>query len=125
MKKLAGALKLELAQYRELARFEQFSSNADAVTTQILKKGKLTIELLKQVNNNPMSIGLEALMIYAMGTSYFQNLDLSLVRSEEAKLLNYINSVASFKLYAACVDAVKAFNPKDTVFAEMCKSYVK
>lgn len=125
MKKLAGALKLELAQYRELARFEQFSSNADAVTTQILKKGKLTIELLKQVNNNPMAVGVEALMIYAMGTTYFQNLDLSLVRSEEEKLIKYINTVSSFKIYAACVDAVKSFNPKDTVFTEMCNSYVK
>ncbi|KAM9977947.1 hypothetical protein ACTFIY_009624 [Dictyostelium cf. discoideum] len=102
---------------REIARFEQFSSNADAVTTQILKKGKLTIELLKQVNNNPMAVGLEALMIFAM--------DLTLVRAEEIKLLEYINSIDSFKLYAACVDALKVYNPKDTVFTEICQAYAK
>eukprot|EP01132_Coremiostelium_polycephalum_P000365 gene365-461_t len=125
MKRLAGSLKLELAQYRELARFEQFSSNNDAVTTQILKKGKVTIELLKQVNNNPLAVGFEALMIYAINTPLFQNLNLNNVRNEEDKLIKFVSTWNIFSLYCASVDAVKNFNAKDSIFSNIISAYQK
>ncbi|KAF2071278.1 hypothetical protein CYY_007401 [Polysphondylium violaceum] len=124
MKRLAGALKLELAQYRELARFEQFSSNNDAVTTKALKKGKLTIEMLKQVNYNPMSLGFEALMIFAMGNTYFQNLNLLNIKDEEKNLIAFIKNKVLFNLYCASIDSINTFNVKDNLFSVMCTSYV-
>nr|YP_209607.1 ATP synthase F1 subunit alpha [Heterostelium pallidum]AAU00622.1 ATP synthase F1 subunit alpha [Heterostelium pallidum] len=119
MKRLAGALKLELAQYRELARFEQFSSNNDAVTTAILKKGKIVIEMLKQVNNNPLAVGLEALMIYAINTKLFTQLPLNLVRQVEEEIINFVKNWNIFKLYTLTVDSVKKYDKGDTIFEHM------
>nr|YP_001876521.1 ATPase subunit 1 [Cavenderia fasciculata]ABX45195.1 ATPase subunit 1 [Cavenderia fasciculata] len=125
MKKLAGALKLELAQYRELARFEQFSSNNDVVTLQLLKKGKNVIEILKQVNYNPLAVGLEALMLFAINTKLFSQLDLKLVGKVEAEMLTFVKKWKMFNLYIRSVEALKKFNEKDNVFGLCINLYQK
>ena len=65
MKKFAGSLKLELAQYREVEAFAQFGSDLDEATTNLLNRGKRLTELLKQAQYNPLSIEYQVIAIYA------------------------------------------------------------
>ena len=65
MKRIAGSLKLELAQYREVLSFSQLASDLDASTRQLLARGAHLTELLKQPNNNPLSLTHEALPLFA------------------------------------------------------------
>ncbi|MFT5384106.1 MAG: F-type H+-transporting ATPase subunit alpha, partial [Saprospiraceae bacterium] len=64
MKKVAGTLKLDQAQYRELEAFSKFGSDLDAATTAILEKGKRNVEILKQAQYSPMSVEKQVAMIY-------------------------------------------------------------
>ena len=64
MKKVAGTLKLDLAQYRELAAFAQFGSDLDKVTQSRLNRGKRTLEILKQGVNQPMSVERQVVSLY-------------------------------------------------------------
>ena len=66
MRKVAGQLRLELAQYRELQIFAQFSSDMDNTTQDMLKYGSLLMELLKQPNNAPLDMGIQIALLYAI-----------------------------------------------------------
>ena len=68
MKKIAGGLRLELAQYRSLAAFAQFGSDLDKATQQILTRGERLVEILKQGQYDPMPVEKQIMIIYA-GTS--------------------------------------------------------
>merc|ERR1712032_1347452 len=65
MKQLAGSLKLELAQYREVAAFAQFGSDLDAATQQLLNRGEKLTELLKQKQFVPMPVEMQVVALYA------------------------------------------------------------
>jgi F-type H+-transporting ATPase subunit alpha len=65
MKKVAGTLRLELAEFRELASFAQFASDLDASTQKKIEKGKSLIEILKQSNNSPIPFNKQVILIYA------------------------------------------------------------
>src|SRR5439155_26765957 len=65
MKQVAGSLKLELAQYRELAAFAQFGSDLDKATQEVLARGSRLVELLKQGQYVPMTIARQVMQIYA------------------------------------------------------------
>jgi F0F1-type ATP synthase alpha subunit len=64
MKKLAGSLKLELAQYREVEQFSKLGSELDAQTLKMLQKGQLLTEILKQKRNQPLSLGHQIFNLY-------------------------------------------------------------
>ena len=64
MKKVAGTLKLDQAQYRELEAFAKFGSDLDAATTAVLEKGKRNVEILKQGLNKPMKVEEQIAIIY-------------------------------------------------------------
>ena len=107
MKKVAGKIKLELAQYREMAAFSQFASDLDASTKQLLSRGERLTELLKQDQYVPMTVADQVLSLYSgvrgfldkIDTSKitdFQNKFLESFKSKNSDIFNEINSTGNF-----------------------------
>ena len=86
MKKVAGTLRLDLAQYREKQAFAQFGSDLDAVTRQQLARGERLVELLKQAQYQPMPVELQVVSIIAANKGYLDKLDVSQIAAFEAGL---------------------------------------
>tara|TARA_B100001939_G_scaffold329596_1_gene325979 strand:+ start:6327 stop:7859 length:1533 start_codon:yes stop_codon:yes gene_type:complete len=87
MKQVAGTIKLELAQYREMAAFAQFGSDLDAATQKLLNRGARLTELLKQPQYSPMAVEEQVVAIFAGVNGYLDGIDVSAVgRFEEAFL---------------------------------------
>ncbi|MDP2090488.1 MAG: F0F1 ATP synthase subunit alpha [Candidatus Gracilibacteria bacterium] len=89
MKKVSGTLKLDLAQYRELAAFSQFASDLDASTRAQLERGKRMMELLKQGVFEPVSVPKQVCSIYAGSKGYLDGLEVSSIKKFEHEL--YLN----------------------------------
>src|SRR5918993_4496079 len=87
MKKVAGSIKLDLAQYREMAAFAQFASDLDAATQRLLNRGARLTELLKQPPYQPMTMAEEVGVIYAGVNGYLDTLKVADVRRFEEGLL--------------------------------------
>jgi F-type H+-transporting ATPase subunit alpha len=94
MKQVAGSLKLELAQYRELAAFTQFGSDLDAATIKQLERGKRLSELLKQDEEVPILVEEQILIIFAGTQGFLDELTLDDIGSYEDKLLAYAKNNA-------------------------------
>lgn len=90
MKKVAGRLRLDLAQYRELAAFAQFGSDLDEATKKQIERGKRTIEVLKQGQYEPMSVEKQVVVLYALVNGYMDDIPVEEIRNWEKKLLNYV-----------------------------------
>ncbi|WP_020187681.1 F0F1 ATP synthase subunit alpha [Methylopila sp. 73B] len=88
MKQVAGKIKGELAQYREMAAFAQFGSDLDASTQRLLNRGARLTELLKQPQFSPLRVEQQVIVIYAGTNGYLDKLPLDKVRSYETKLLD-------------------------------------
>jgi F-type H+-transporting ATPase subunit alpha len=95
MKGVAGNLRLDLAQYRELAAFSQFGSDLDAATQKTLNRGARLIELLKQPQYQPQDVGVEVAVIYAGTKGYLDNLPVSEVKDFEDGLIAYLHANCS------------------------------
>ena len=91
MKQVAGTLRLDLAQYREMAAFAQFGSDLDKTTQAQLARGARMVELLKQDQYKPMSVGDQVLIIYAGVNGFVDDIPVSKLREFEQDLLSYIN----------------------------------
>lgn len=87
MKKIAGSLRLDLAQYRELATFAQFGSDLDAQTLARLERGKRMVEILKQPQFKPMDVVDQVIVIWAAANGYFDNFKVEEVAAAEERLL--------------------------------------
>ena len=107
MKKVAGKIKLELAQYREMAAFSQFASDLDASTKQLLARGERLTELLKQDQYVPMSVADQVLSIYAGVRGFLDKIETSKIsefqvkfleglRSDHADIFDEINNTGNF-----------------------------
>ena len=92
MKKVAGSIKLELAQYREMAAFAQFGSDLDASTQKLLNRGSKLTELLKQDQYSPMTVAEQVVTIYAGVKGYLDSIEISQIRSFEKGLLELVKS---------------------------------
>jgi len=92
MKQVAGSMKLELAQYREVAAFAQFGSDLDASTQQLLNRGVRLTELLKQGQYVPMAIEDQVAVIYTGVRGYIDKLDPSRIQQFEKQFLQLIKS---------------------------------
>ncbi|MGE5507716.1 MAG: F0F1 ATP synthase subunit alpha [Chitinophagales bacterium] len=92
MRQVAGRLKLDLAQYRELAAFAQFGSDLDKVTQARLTRGERTMEILKQAQYNPMPVEAQVVSIYAAVNGHLDDLPLKSVRQFENELQSYLKS---------------------------------
>jgi F0F1-type ATP synthase, alpha subunit len=87
MKKIAGSIKLELAQYREMAAFAQFASDLDASTRKLLDRGARLTELLKQGQYSPLTVPEQVVSIYAGVNGYLDSLDITQVGNFESEAL--------------------------------------
>lgn len=92
MKKVAGKIKLELAQYREMAAFAQFASDLDASTQRLLNRGAKLTELLKQPQYQPMTVDEQVCVIYAGVNGFLDNVPVNAVGRFEEGLLDEVKS---------------------------------
>ncbi|HEX7286361.1 MAG TPA: F0F1 ATP synthase subunit alpha, partial [Candidatus Angelobacter sp.] len=92
MRQVAGSLKLELAQYRELAAFAQFGSDLDKATQAQLNRGKRLVEILKQDQYQPLPFGKQILIIFAGTNGYLDDLEVEQIRSFESELYKYVDT---------------------------------
>jgi F-type H+-transporting ATPase subunit alpha len=92
MKKVAGSIKLELAQYREMAAFAQFGSDLDASTQKLLARGARLTELLKQPQYSPMPVEEQVASIYAGTQGFLDAVDTKDVVRYEAAMLSYLRN---------------------------------
>jgi F-type H+-transporting ATPase subunit alpha len=90
MKKVAGRLRLDLAQYRELAAFAQFGSDLDKATQAQLTRGERMVEVLKQKNLAPMSFEQQAMIIYTGTQGYLDDLPVEAIRAFEEQFLAFV-----------------------------------
>ncbi len=95
MKKVAGKLRLALAQFRELQAFVQFASDVDETTKKRIKQGQVITEVLKQTDLNPMPFEKQIIVLFSALNGYFDNLELSQVKQTEEKLLDYMENFGS------------------------------
>jgi len=92
MKQVAGSMKLELAQYREVAAFAQFGSDLDASTQQLLNRGVRLTELLKQGQYVPMAIEEQVSVIYSGVKGHLDKMDPSKITKFEREFLAHIRT---------------------------------
>jgi F-type H+-transporting ATPase subunit alpha len=92
MKKVAGRIKGELAQYREMAAFAQFGSDLDATTQRLLNRGARLTELLKQPQFSPLKMEEQVCVIYAGVNGYLDSIPVNRVRAFEDGLLGTLRS---------------------------------
>ena len=92
MKQVAGSIKLELAQYREMAAFAQFGSDLDASTQQLLNRGAKLTELLKQGQYSPLKVEEQVISIFCGVRGYLDNIETSKIKGFESGLLSQIKS---------------------------------
>jgi F-type H+-transporting ATPase subunit alpha len=90
MKQVAGTLRLDLAQYREMAAFAQFGSELDKATQAQLARGARMVELLKQEQYKPLAVADQVLSIYAGVNGFLDNVPVNKIREFEQSLLAYI-----------------------------------
>jgi F-type H+-transporting ATPase subunit alpha len=92
MKQVSGSIKLELAQYREMAAFSQFASDLDQSTQQLLARGARLTELLKQPQYAPVPVEEQVVSIFAGVNGYTDTIDINKVSEFETRLLEKIRS---------------------------------
>ena len=95
MKKVAGSIKLELAQYREMAAFAQFGSDLDASTQQLLNRGAKLTELLKQDQYSPMTVAEQVISVFTGVKGFLDDVDLGNIKNFEKDIINKIKSKKS------------------------------
>ena len=106
MKQVAGSLKLELAQYREVESFSAFASELDDSTKHTLSRGERLIELLKQTHSQPESVSIQILMIFSGMNGYLDNLELNQIKKYKAVL------ISNYKVSNLVLDTTKKLNIK-------------
>ena len=127
IKKLGGGVRLDLAQYRELAAFSQFASDLDEATRKQLERGERVTELMKQAQYSPLSTGEMAFSLIAANEGFLDDVDaakvvdfeaamLSYVRSEHTELLGKINETGAFddEIATAMKKALESFKANNT-----------
>jgi len=125
MKKVSGTLKLDQAQFRELEAFAKFGSDLDAVTLNVIEKGKRNVEILKQAQNDPYSVEDQVAIIYAGSKNLLKDVPVNKVKEFEASYLELLNakhrdaldSLKAGKLTDAAVDTLT------TVAKELSEKY--
>jgi len=121
MKKVAGRLRLDLAQFRELAAFAQFGSDLDKATQEQLTRGERMVELLKQGQYAPLSVERQVAIIYAGTNGYLDDLPVDQVRDFETGLYEFLD-----KSYADLMHDLKAkYELTEPIEAKLKKAIVE
>jgi F-type H+-transporting ATPase subunit alpha len=92
MKKVAGTLKLDQAEFRELEAFAKFGSDLDPATLRIIEKGKRNVEILKQGQNNPYPVENQVAIIFAGSNNLLRDIPLEKIREFETEYIDYLNA---------------------------------
>jgi len=91
MKQVAGQLRLELAQYRELATFAQFGTELDKASQAQLERGRRLTEILKQNQYEPLPVEKQIIIIYAGNKGFLDEFEVSVLKDYEKKLYDYLD----------------------------------
>jgi F-type H+-transporting ATPase subunit alpha len=110
MKKVAGTLKLDQAQYRELEAFSKFGSDLDAATKNVLEKGKRNVEILKQGQYSPVAVEKQVAILYLGTKGLLRNIPVDKVRAFEAEYLDYLDAK-----HRDLLDQIKAGKIDDSI----------
>ena len=116
MKKVAGSIKGELAQYREMAAFSQFGSDLDASTQKLLARGERLTELLKQGQFSPLASEEQVVLLYAGVNGYMDTIEVNQISDFESQLMDSIK-----KDYANILDDIKSSNTLSDEREELLK----
>ena len=116
MKKVAGSIKGELAQYREMAAFSQFGSDLDASTQKLLARGERLTELLKQGQFSPLATEEQVVLLYAGVNGYMDTIEVNEISDFENQLMDSIK-----KDYANILDDIKSSNTLSDESEELLK----
>lgn len=92
MKKVAGTLKLDQAQYRELEAFAKFGSDLDAATMSVLEKGKRNVEILKQAQYSPMTVGHQVAIIFCGSQNLLKNVPVESISDFQTEFLHHLDT---------------------------------
>ena len=92
MKQVAGRIKGDLAQYRELAAFAQFGSDLDAKTQAILERGKRVVEIFKQPQFNPLPVEVQAAVLWSAQNNFFDDVPVEKVKDFQTKLTDFLGT---------------------------------
>jgi len=92
MKKVAGTLKLDQAQFRELEAFAKFGSDLDAATLNVIEKGKRNVEILKQAQNDPYTVEDQIAIIYAGSKNLLKDVPVNKVKEFEVDFIEFLNA---------------------------------
>jgi F-type H+-transporting ATPase subunit alpha len=90
MRAVAGTLRLDLAQYRELAAFAQFGSDLDKTTQAQLNRGRRLVEILKQGQYSPMRVALQVMSVFAGTQGFLDNLQVEAIREFESAMHQWL-----------------------------------
>jgi F-type H+-transporting ATPase subunit alpha len=120
MKQVAGTLRLDLAQYRELAAFAQFGSDLDKATLAQLNRGQRMVELLKQDQYSPLPVEQQILVIFAGTNGYVDEVPVNAVRKFEAELLRFAVSK-----HQALLSDIKSKKQIDDDLKARCKAAIE
>ncbi len=124
MKQVAGSLKMDLAQYRELAAFTQFGSDLDKVTIAQLERGKRLAELLKQAEGRPLPVEKQIVIIFAGTKGYLDEFPVDTISDFEDKLLDYIEK-GNPGIYRKIREEKKISDELDAELNEVLKDFVE
>lgn len=126
MKKVAGTLKLDQAQFRELEAFAKFGSDLDAATLNVIEKGRRNVEILKQAQNDPFTVEDQVAIIYAGSKNLLRDVPVDKVKEFERDYLEFLNAK-----HRGVLDTLKAGKLTDevtdtltTVCKELSAKYV-
>ena len=97
MKQVAGSLRLDLAQYRELATFAQFGSDLDEATQKRLERGKRIVEILKQPQYQPMDVNAQVVILWAVNNGYLNSVAIEDIAKVEEKILTLLTTNKKLK----------------------------
>jgi len=124
IKKLAGGIRTDLAQYRELAAFAQFASDLDDATRRQLERGKRVVELLKQPQYQPLQVWELAVSLYTVNNGYLDDIDVEQVLSFEKSLKDYLKSKYA-DLVGRIEDTKELSKEDDAKLAEAIQDFKK
>jgi F-type H+-transporting ATPase subunit alpha len=121
MKQVCGSLKLELAQYREVAAFAQFGSDLDAATQYLLNRGARLTEVLKQPQYSPIPIEKQIVVIYAAVKGYLDQIPISSISQYEQELLKSIDP----SILSTIVQEKNLSEKINSQLADFCKNFTQ
>lgn len=123
-KQVAGKIKLQLAQFRELAAFAQFGSDLDARTKQQLERGSRVVELFKQPASHPFATEMQVALLWTIQNGFFDSIDVKKIVAAKNHLVNFLNT-SQTGLLKEIREQGKITDQMESEFKKVCESWKK